>query len=269
MNISPSDLAPPVPPQDWDASLYQHHHSFVWEYGRDVLDLLDLQPGERVLDLGCGTGQLTDLLHQQGGIVTGVDYSPEMIATAQDQFPHLNFQLADATRFTVAEPMDAVFSNATLHWVQRPEAVIAQVYQALKPGGRFVAELGAQGNIAQIRQAISAALAHHHYDLPHPWYFPSLAEYATLLESSGLMVTFAAMFDRPTALTTGENRLENWLRVFAQVWLAPLSTAEQESIYQQVEARLKPRLFHQGTWWADYCRLRVVAYRPLEVTGES
>lgn len=259
--------APTELPQDWDASLYQHCHSFVWEYGRDVLDLLDLQPGEKVLDLGCGTGQLTDLLYQQGGHVIGVDYSADMITAAQEQFPHLTFQLADATSFTVPEPMDAVFSNATLHWIQRPEAAIAQVYQALKPGGRFVAELGARGNIAQIRQAISAALAHCHYDLPHPWYFPSLAEYATLLEASGLMVTFAAMFDRPTPLATGDDGLQNWLKVFAKVWLAPLSDTKQAQVYQQVETRLKPRLFRDGTWWADYCRLRVVAYRPIANGG--
>ena len=252
---------------DWDASLYEEQHDFVWQYGQDLLTLLALKPGETVVDLGCGTGSLTAALVEQGGNVIGLDASPEMLATAQTRFPKLCFQLADATTFTLADPVDAVFSNATLHWVQQPEAVISQVYRALKPGGRFVAELGAQGNIGLIRQAISAAIAYLHYDLPHPWYFPSVGNYTSLLEHSGFVVTYAAMFDRPTPLQDGVDGLRYWLTQFTQVWLAPLDDDEKRQVYEQVEARLLPQLFKNGRWWPDYRRLRVLAYRPLEATG--
>lgn len=253
--------APPVS-DPWNASLYQNQHAFVWEYGQDLLSLLQAKAGERILDLGCGAGQLTALIHRQGAVAIGLDSSPRMIAQAQENFPTLDFRLADAAAFTLEAPVDAVFSNAALHWIQQPEAALEQIYQALKPGGRFVAELGGKGNIQTIRHTLAALLAKRHYDLPHPWYFPSLGEYTFLLEQKGFRVTYAVLFERPTPLEQGERGLFNWLTLFAPVWLATLPPAEQEQLYWQATEILRPQLYRGGIWWADYCRLRISALKP-------
>jgi trans-aconitate methyltransferase len=129
-------------PQTWDADLYQSSHAFVWQQAADLIDLLDPKRGERVLDLGCGTGQLTARIRERGADVIGIDRSEAMVDQARQNFPDLQFEQDNATTFTLNWPVDAVFSNATLHWVKPPEAAVARVWAALKPGGRFVAEFG-------------------------------------------------------------------------------------------------------------------------------
>src|SRR5688572_29408085 len=148
----------PPPGHDWDPDLYQSAHAFVWERAADLIDLLAPRPGERVLDLGCGTGQLTAQIAEGGATVLGVDRSPEMIAQARRNFPHLPFQVGDATTFSTDEPFDAVFSNATLHWVKPPAAAAARVFAALRPGGRFVAEFGGRGNVGRVCAALRHAM---------------------------------------------------------------------------------------------------------------
>jgi trans-aconitate methyltransferase len=125
--------------QRWDPQLYDSKHSFVTHFGGDLLPLLDPQPGDRILDLGCGTGHLSAQIAASGAAVVGIDHSPDMIAQAQATYPDLTFIEADAANFTFEQPFDAVFSNAALHWIPTPERVIACVWQALKPGGRFSA----------------------------------------------------------------------------------------------------------------------------------
>jgi trans-aconitate methyltransferase len=134
----------------WNANLYQDKHRFVWQYGEDLLQLLNPQAGELILDLGCGTGQLTEKISQFGAEVLGVDNSATMIEKARENYPHLRFEVADARNLQIDQPLDAVFSNATLHWIKEPEAAIASIHQALKLGGRFVAEFGGKGNIQHI-----------------------------------------------------------------------------------------------------------------------
>jgi trans-aconitate 2-methyltransferase len=131
-----------MPENQWKSALYESKHSFVWQYGADCLELLSPQMGERILDLGCGTGQLTQEIAKRGAIAIGIDKAPTMISQAQKNYPNLQFEVADATNFHVEEPFDAVFSNATLHWIKEPERAIACIWQALKAGGRFVAEFG-------------------------------------------------------------------------------------------------------------------------------
>ena len=138
----------------WDAKQYQQRHSYVFEYGQAVLDLLAAQPGERILDLGCGSGQLTAAIAGAGASVLGLDSSPEMLAEARVQYPDIEFRLGDAAEFTLESPMDAVFSNAVLHWVKNADGAAGSISRALKPGGRFVAEFGGHGNVQSILGAL-------------------------------------------------------------------------------------------------------------------
>ena len=247
----------------WNADLYQDKHHFIWQYGADLLGLLNPQPNEYILDLGCGTGQLTQQIAQSRANVIGIDYSAKMIDKARQNYPNLDFRVADATNFSLDIPFDAVFSNATLHWIQEPQAVITSIKNALKPSGRFLAEFGGKGNIKAITRAIESIVKEGNYScsgITHPWYFPSLAEYATLLEEQDFQVNYATLFERPTPLVEEELGMQNWLKMFTQTWLEDFSETEKQEIYQKAEERLKPILFRENTWFADYIRLRVLAY---------
>lgn len=251
-----------MPENQWASVLYQSKHSFVWQYGADCLELLSPQQDDRILDLGCGTGQLTQQVAACGAIAIGIDKAPTMIEQARQNYPNLRFEVADARNFHFTKPFDAVFSNATLHWIKEPEQVIACIWEALKPGGRFVAEFGGKGNIKKIATAINNALAAVGYPrLPelNSWYFPSIAEYTTLLEKQGFSVTYAVLFERPTALQDGEKGLQNWLEMFANSYFQTIPATERSSVIQNIENQLRPELFRDGTWFADYTRLRVIA----------
>jgi trans-aconitate methyltransferase len=250
---------------DWDAADYDADHGFVHEYGQSLVDWLDPKPGERVLDLGCGTGMLTAELDSavgEAGDAVGLDQSAEMVAAARADHPGPRFRQADARAFTAAEPFDAVFSNAALHWISggAQDAVLDRVADALAPGGRFVAELGGTGNVERITTATLAELRERGYDRDHPWYFPSVGEYATRLERGGFEVRRAVLFDRPTDLD-GPDGLRNWLGMFGDSLLADLSEAEREGVLAGVEDRLRPDLYDPdtATWTADYRRLRFLA----------
>ncbi|MGJ5629660.1 class I SAM-dependent methyltransferase [Nostoc sp. CALU 1950] len=248
---------------NWDASLYEDKHAFVWQYGEDLLKLLNPQLGESILDLGCGTGQLTEKIAQAGAEVMGVDRASEMIEKARQNYPHIRFDVADARSFQVDKPLDAVFSNAVLHWVKEADSAIASIHQSLKPGGRFVAEFGGKGNVLAIATALSNAL--EAINIPaqalNPWYFPSIGEYATLLEQQGFDVIYSTLFARPTALAEGEAGMANWIRMFASSFLAGLSDEQQIQVIRVIEEYLKPTLYQQGTWTADYRRIRIVAIK--------
>jgi len=242
----------------WDAGLYESDHAFVWKYGADLLPLLNPQPGERILDLGCGTGRLTAEIAATGVETLGIDSSADMIGQARQNYPKLKFQLADARTFNVAEPFDAVFSNAALHWVPDARAAIQSVYRALKPGGRLVAEFGGKGNNQKVIAALKEAGAS---DPLLTFYFPSIGEYSGLLESEGFEVRFATLFDRPTELEDPVRGLEQWLVMFQQKALAAIPAESREKAFRQMEDRLRPELFYDGKWHIDYRRIRVVAAR--------
>ncbi len=166
-------------PPEWDAALYDDRHSFVWKRGAALIELLAPRSGEWVLDLGCGTGHLTAKIAEAGAEVIGIDSSPEMIEEARRLYPGLPFGVGDARDFHFDEPFDAVFSNAVLHWIKPPEEAVACVRRALKPGGRFVAEFGGRGNVAAIIGALDAAACAIGLGAwGHPWYYPSIGEYA-------------------------------------------------------------------------------------------
>ena len=248
----------------WNAALYQSSHGFVWEYGRDLLQLLAPQAGEQILDLGCGTGQLTAEIARSGAQVTGADNSASMIGQARRNFAHLRFELADARSLPFSEEFDAVFSNAALHWVPDPDVAAAGIARALKPGGRFVAELGGKGNNAAVLEASFRALAD--LGVPEsarqtPWYFPSIGEYTPVLERHGLEVTFAALFDRPTRLEGGAQGLADWITMFGARLTASLPRDKHPEFVRRLEQYAAPLLFRDGVWIVDYRRLRVTARR--------
>jgi len=256
--------SPQQEPAGWNANLYDSKHDFVWKYGSDVVSLLAPRHGERILDVGCGTGHLTAQIAESGADVVGVDRSPEMITAARKAFPNLKFEITDARKLPFESEFDAVFSNATLHWIHEPLLVIEGARKALRPGGRFVAEFGGKGNIRKMQNAFDRALEELGLSRAgeiNPWYYPSVAEYSALLEGSGFEVQMITLFDRPTGLADGEAGLRNWITMFGSDYLSKVNSETREPFFRRVEELLRPDLFRDGQWWADYRRLRFVAYR--------
>ncbi len=244
----------------WNAAAYDTSFGFVAALGADLVDLLDPSPGDTVLDLGCGTGALFDPLLARGATVVGLDADATMVARARERHPGTDVRLADAHGFTLEHPVDAVLSNAALHWMPRPDAVLASVASALKPGGRLVAEMGGAGNVAAVIAALRAARVES--GLPpasSPWYFPSPAEQATRLEAAGFVVRSLAFFDRPTPLDEGG--VDRWLRMFADPMLADVAQDRRDGLVGAAVEHARPTLCREGRWFADYVRLRFVAER--------
>lgn len=246
--------------QHWESDHYMRHAGFVPELGMPVIEWLAPRPGERVLDLGCGEGSLTEKLAALGCTVVGVDASAEQVAAARDR--GLDARTMDAHALSFRHEFDAVFSNAALHWMKHPDAVIAGVVRALKPGGRFVGEFGGAGNVAAIRTALSQALERRGIDprAVDPWYFPTPEEYRARLEAAGLQVRRVEHFPRPTPLPTD---MAGWLATFAQSFTQPIPAVEQADFLAEVLTALAPRLCDpQGQWSADYVRLRFATAKP-------
>lgn len=250
----------------WDSKFYDESFGIITQLGAGVVDLLAPRPGERIIDLGCGTGALTAQIASAGAEVLGIDASEAMIARARELYPQLRFEVAKGEDFTVEASVDAVFSNAALHWMSPPEAVAAAVARALEPGGRFVAEMGGIGNIATIVAATYQALAEEgipREQVRNPWYFPSIGEYASLLERAGFEVRFMQLFDRPTPLDDCPNGIADWLRMFGGDLLASVPAARRARVQERVNELTRPRLEREGRWVADYRRLRFMAVKPV------
>ena len=318
----------------WNAAEYDAKHAFVYEKAKGLVKLLAPKAGERILDLGCGTGALTAEIAARGAEVLGVDRSEEMIAQARKKFPTLRFEVMDArelrfetdavqdeaaektekqiphptkpvgirddrhgepagipfnvapfealleardrSRLTVNKQAkqgnrddrlgwsDAVFSNAVLHWIPEADEVIAGVARVLKPGGRFVAEFGGKGNIQKLVAGFHRALAALDIQPPDevgPWFYPSVAEYAGMLERHGLEVREASLFDRPTVLEEGAHGLENWIRVFRKTFVEKMGEENAARWIREVERQCRGELFRDGSWVLDYRRLRIAAWK--------
>lgn len=247
--------------QRWDPDQYAKNARFVADLGMPVVELLDPQPGERILDLGCGDGALTQKLVAMGCEVVGVDGSPEQVAAARQL--GVDARVMDGHALAFDEEFDAVFSNAALHWMKRdPDAVIDGCWRALRPGGRFVAEMGGARCVQTIVDALSAALRARGIDpaAHHPWYFPSPEEHRPRLEARGFVVTSIALIDRPTPLP---GDVTAWLETFANPFLDAVSADERPVLLREVQEALRPRLADaEGRWTADYTRLRFAARKP-------
>lgn len=244
-----------VQQQAWDPETYATNARFVSDLGEAVVDLLDPQPGEHILDLGCGDGALSLSIVARGATVAGVDSSDRMIKAAVDA--GINAYVMDGHALPFEQEFDAVFSNAALHWMQRPDDVIAGVARALKPGGRFVGEMGGHGCVAAVTTAMLAALARRGIDgaARIPWYFPTPDDYTGRLERHGFTVNEMIHFPRPTAIP---GDITGWLDTFAGTFLDAVEGAE--AIKAEVRELLRPSLCDEhGRWTVDYVRLRFSA----------
>jgi trans-aconitate methyltransferase len=229
-------------------------------FGAPVVELLDPQPGERILDLGCGDGVLTEKIGAIGATVVAVDAAPDMVAAAKAR--GVDARLIPGQNLAFEGEFDAVFSNAALHWMRPQETVLDGVRRALKPGGRFVAEMGGHNNTAAILTAMRAVLARRGIEALSlsPWYFPSAGAYQKKLEAAGFAVEEIAIIPRPTPLDAG---LDAWLEAFAEDFLNPLPAEDRRAARQEICDLLQPILRDEtGLWIADYVRLRFRARLP-------
>jgi SAM-dependent methyltransferase len=243
--------------QTWDPERYARNARFVSDLGALAVELLAPRAGERILDLGCGDGVLTAKLAATGCDVIGVDASAAQVRAARKL--GIEAQLASGEDLHFDSEFDAAFSNAALHWMRNPDKVIAGVHRALRPGGRFVGEMGGHGCVEKIKKALIAALGRRGIDgvAANPWYFPTVEEYSARLAKAGFTVNFIALIPRPTPLP---GDVTGWLETFAESFMARLASTERPAYIAEVREALRPELCDAvGKWTADYVRLRFCA----------
>lgn len=246
--------------QTWDPERYDRNARFVSDLGSPVVELLAPQPGERILDVGCGDGVLTERLAALGCDVVGVDASAAQIEAARSR--GLDARVLSGEQLSFDQEFDAVFSNAAMHWMRDADAVIDGVWRALRPGGRFVAEFGGAGCVEIIRTALIAALNRRGIDgaAADPWYFPSDTAYRPRLEQRGFVVRYLALIPRPTPLP---GDLIGWLETFAESFTNRLPQEGRSDFLFEVQEAIRPKLCAaDGSWTADYVRLRFAADKP-------
>ncbi len=252
----------------WSALDYASNAAFVPALGEPALALLAPKAGELILDLGCGDGKLTRRIEELGAKAIGLDASPEMVEAARCR--GIDAYLADAQALDLAEQslrfgqFDAAFSNAALHWMLDPGAVARGVFSVLKPGGRFVGEMGGSGNLALMRQGLREELTARGYPVPaeDPQWYPSVEAFSALYTEAGFAEIDAHLIPRVTPLPAG---VAGWVLTFRKGWLdvAGVAPGDKLAVAQAVEARLAPKLRREdGSWFADYVRLRFIMRKP-------
>ena len=246
----------------WDVELYNDKHNFVYEYGEELVRLLNPKAGEAILDLGCGSGQLTHQISESIAKAIGIDSSKSMIESAKLKYPEINFYVKEASNFRFDKPFDAIFSNAVLHWVLESEKAVVSMKNNLKSGGRLVLEFGGKGNVGTILKSVRNVLKSKGYTKESKiknWYFPDVDEYRILLEKNGFEVEYAKLYERPTELTDTENGIKDWLMMFGNSFFKDLNDNVRNEILEMVQEDVKKDCFVNGKWIADYKRIRILA----------
>ncbi|WP_431157810.1 class I SAM-dependent methyltransferase [Winogradskyella poriferorum] len=252
----------------WKPELYNEKHSFVYQYGESLIKLLDPKGNQRILDLGCGSGQLTSKINEFAKETIGIDKSVEMIADAKSKFPEIEFQVMDASNFLFNEKFDSIFSNATLHWVKDFRNAIKCMYENLNSNGKIVLEFGGKGNVQTIVNELRNALRLRGYENQSNldlWYFPSIGDYCTELESAGFRVLSAEHYDRPTELADEESGIKDWISMFAESFFVGVLEKHIEEIKNEVQELIKDKCLINNKWYADYKRIRIVAVKEENV----
>lgn len=251
-----------MPNISWEAGDYQKNFSFVPAYGESVMELITKPRGALAVDLGCGGGNLTPKLADRGYRVLGIDDSAEMLEIARKTCPSLPFIKANAVDFQLEQKADVIFSNAVLHWIdaQNQQAMLDNIYRQLAPGGEFVCEFGGFGCAEQVHGTLEQCFREQGLHYKRVFYFPTIGQYAPMLEKAGFRVEFAALFDRPT-VQEGENGLENWIRMFVKEPFRGIPDARKQEIIRQAVERLRTVLYQDGHWIVDYVRIRFRAVR--------
>lgn len=246
----------------WNSAKYDKNFNFVSSYGEDVAELITEPSGALVCDIGCGTGVLTHKLAEKGYKVIGVDSSEEMLGRAKSAYPDTEWLQADALGFKLDEKADVIFSNAVFHWIERekqPE-LLKNVAANLKRGGRLVCEFGGYGCAQTVHNALKVCFGLRNLTYRNPHYFPTIGEYAPLLEQAGLRVTFAALFDRPTR-QAGAHGVADWINMFLPAVFGRMEEEEKRRITYEAEELTKPDLYDGDGWFVDYVRIRITAVK--------
>ena len=244
----------PASTSDWDAADYARVGGFVPALGQAALDLLDPQPGEHILDIGCGDGTLTLKIKEAGADVVGIDNNLSMVGAAKAK--GLDVRLMDAAELKFDAAFDAAFSNATLHWVLDKERAARAIWFALKSGGRFAGEMGGEGNLAKLREALDDVLVARGFGPPTyaaNWY-PSTEDFAEVYLAAGFEHIETRLIERPTEL---EHGVAGWVTTFRKGWLDRAGAPEAERA--DIAAAVADRV---GTDIADYVRLRFIMRKP-------
>ncbi len=247
----------------WDGNFYDEKHAYVSRYGSPLLDLLPVsRESKLLLDLGCGTGDLTKKIADLGFAVKGIDQSADMIKKAKEKYGNINFAAGDIREIDFHEEVDVVFSNATFHWIKETEELMANIWRTLKPKGELIFEMGGAGNIKIILEGIYQALEYFNFPQNkknNPWRFLSPEDLTEILKKQGFVIHQMDYFERPTELEQGERGLENWLMMFASFFFDNFQQATLKEAIAYIEEKTKPFLYEKNCWHADYKRLRVRA----------
>ncbi len=248
----------------WKPKLYNEKHSFVYHYGESLITLLDPKKNQRILDLGCGSGQLTFKISKLAKEVIGIDKSAEMIFDAKSKFPHIEFLVADASNFKFNKKFDSIFSNATLHWVKNYKGAIKSMYENLNLNGKIILEFGGKGNVQAIVKELRKSLNIRGYKKQSKlnlWYFPTIGAYSVELESVGFRVLFAEHYDRPTELADENSGIKDWISMFGERFFIGVLEKHINEIKNEVQEKVKEKCLINGKWFADYKRIRIVAIK--------
>ena len=245
----------------WNAVDYQKNYSFVPMYGEDMLGMLDVKEGERILDIGCGNGTLTKKIKDLGARVVGIDQSEEMIELAKSNFKEIEFHQMNAETLNFKSEFDGIFSNAVFHWIKDQDALLTGIADSLVTGGRLVCEFGGYGCAESVHRELKKAFEKRGLVYHKTFYFPTIGEYAPKMESHGLKVQTALLFDRPTRVNGGEEGLKNWILMFIIQSFEGIEASLRDEIIAEAEKNLRDVLYKDGDWYIDYVRIRIKAVK--------